>query len=73
MDLPFVSATEQARLVRTGEVSSVELVQLYLERIERLDSELNTFVTVRGEDALADARESDEGAPTRRFAGSPSP
>jgi amidase len=68
MELAFLPAVEQARLIRSGEVSSVELVQLYLDRIERLDPELNAFVTVRAEDALADARASDaltDGAPFR--------
>jgi amidase len=55
MELAFLSAVEQARLVRTREVSSTELVQLYLERIARLDPELNAFVTVRGDDVLAEA------------------
>ena len=35
MELAFLPATEQARLVREGEVSPLELVELYLERIER--------------------------------------
>ncbi len=55
MDLAFLPATEQARLVRAREVSSVELVRLYLERIERLDPQLNCFVTICGEEALAEA------------------
>ena len=66
MELAFLSAVEQARLIRTGEVSSLELVQLYLDRIARLDPALNAFVTVRGEDALADARAADEARLTRR-------
>jgi amidase len=52
----FLPATEQARLVREGEVSPVELVETYLERIERLDPALGAYVTVRGEEALAEAR-----------------
>ena len=56
-ELAFLPATEQARLVREGEVSPVELVETYLERIERLDPELGAFVTVCAEEALADARE----------------
>ena len=55
-ELAFLPATEQARLVREREVSPVELVELYLERIERLDPELGAFVTVCAESALADAR-----------------
>jgi amidase len=56
MELAFLPATEQARLVREREVSPVELVELYLERIERLDRGLGAFVTVCADAALADAR-----------------
>lgn len=45
-ELAFTSALEQARLVRDGEVTSRELVELYLERIERIDPQLNSYVTV---------------------------
>jgi amidase len=54
-ELAFLTATDQAELVRRGEVTPVELVETYLERIERLDPELNAFVTVCGEEALAAA------------------
>ena len=56
MELAFLPATEQARLVRERQVSPVELVELYLERIERLDPGLGSYVTVRREEALAEAR-----------------
>ena len=68
---PFASATEHARLIRAGEVSSVELVRLYLERIERLDPELNAFVTVRAEEALAEARAADAALGEGPFHGVP--
>jgi amidase len=55
-DLAFLPATEQARLVREREVSPVELVEVYLERIERLNPELGAYVTVRAEEALDEAR-----------------
>src|SRR5918995_5287224 len=55
-DLAFAPVTEQARLVREREVSPVELVELYLERIERLDPELGAFVTLCAGAALAEAR-----------------
>jgi amidase len=71
MELAFVPATEQARSIRSGDLSSVELVQLYLDRIERLDPSLNAFVTVRGEEALADARASDDGGGDAPFRGVP--
>jgi amidase len=70
-ELGYLPATEQARLVRAGEVSSVELVQECLDRIGQLDSRLNSFVTVRGDEALVDARESDERGGAAPFRGVP--
>lgn len=40
IDLAFTSALEQARLIRDKVISPLELTQLYLERIQRLDSSL---------------------------------
>jgi amidase len=57
--LAFAGAARQAELVRDGEVSSRELVELYLERIERLQPELNCFSRVMAERALADAQQAD--------------
>ena len=45
--------------MRGGEVSSRELVELYLERIARLDPELNSFRVVMAERALAEADQAD--------------
>src|SRR6266404_3601673 len=45
-ELAFAPALELAARVRAGELSSVELVELYLDRIARLDPELNAYVTV---------------------------
>ncbi len=70
-DLAFLPATEQARLVREGHVSSVELTELYLERIARIDPELNSFVTVRGEEALDDAKAADASRDAGPFRGVP--
>ena len=59
-DLAFLPATEQARLIRERKVSPVELTELYLDRIERLDPQLNSFVTVAAEQARRRAREAEE-------------
>jgi amidase len=58
-ELAFAGVARQAELIRDGEVSSRELVELYLERIERLDPQLNTFRTVMAERALVDAQQAD--------------
>ncbi len=51
-DLMFRGATELAGMVRSGEISSRELVQHSLDRIEELNPSLNAFVQVDGERAL---------------------
>ena len=55
-ELAFASALELAAQLRAGTVLPVELVELYLDRIERLDPKLNSYVTVDAEGALAAAR-----------------
>jgi amidase len=55
LDLAFAGAARQAEMVRAKEVSPRELVELYLERIERIDPGLNAYRTVFGERALVDA------------------
>jgi amidase len=66
----FRPAGELAGLVRSGELSSRELVELSLQRIEALQPELNAFVHVDAEGALAAADVIGPGDP-RPFAGVP--
>lgn len=54
-DLAFAGVTGQAELVRNGEIGARELVELALERIARLDPQLNAFRTVYAERAVAEA------------------
>jgi amidase len=53
--LAFAPISRQAELIRAGEVSPRELVELYLGRIERCNPRLNAFRAVYGERALAEA------------------
>jgi amidase len=57
---PFTSALELARMIRQREVSPVEVTQLYLDRIDKHNPELNAFVTVIGDRALAEARSAEQ-------------
>ena len=57
IDVAFAGAARQAEMVRAKEVSPRELVELYLERIERIDPGLNAYRTVFAERALAEADE----------------
>lgn len=68
-DVAFAGAAAQAELVRTGDVSSRELVQLSLDRIARHDPVLNAFRIVFAQRALAEADQAD----ARRQAGDDRP
>lgn len=54
------TVTELSAMLQAGEVSSVELTRYFLDRIKNSDDKLNSFITVCEEQALAQARESDE-------------
>jgi aspartyl-tRNA(Asn)/glutamyl-tRNA(Gln) amidotransferase subunit A len=64
-DLTFLPATELADLLGTGQVSSVELVQSCLARVQAVDGRVKAFNSRDEAGALAAARASDE----RRAAG----
>ncbi|MBG0743343.1 MAG: amidase [Cylindrospermopsis raciborskii KL1] len=55
-DLAFTPALELARLIRRGEVSPLELTELYLDRISRFNPQLGSYFTVMAESAIADSR-----------------
>ena len=67
-DLAFAGIARQAELIRRREISSRELTELCLSRIEALDPQLNAFRIVLGERALAEAEAAD-----RRAGGDDSP
>jgi amidase len=56
VDLAFTPALDQARLVRAGEVSPLELTELYLDRIEQFNPLLGCYFHVMAEQAIADAK-----------------
>ncbi len=65
-DLAFAGIARQAELIRDGEVSSRELAQLYLDRIEAINPSLNAFTVVLAERALAEADEADRDSDRER-------
>jgi amidase len=69
-DVLFRPVSELAGLVRSGQISSRELVQTSLDRIDQLNPRLNAFVDVFAEDALAEA-DTFAAGDTRPFAGVP--
>ena len=59
-DVAFAGIARQAEMVLAGDVTPTELVDLYLERIERFDPELNAYRIVLGELARRDAKKVEE-------------
>lgn len=66
IDLTITEALEQ---LKSGKISSTELTKAYLDRIEKYGTELNCYITITPEQALADAAASD----ARYAAGNPLP
>ena len=66
-ELTWLDATAQAELVRTGEVSAKELVEAAIERIDRINPQLDAVIRTRYDEARAEAGEPGAGP----FAGVP--
>ena len=58
-ELHYKPITEQAAMLRGGDVSPVELTSAYLDRIKALNGELGAYITVMGEQAMAQARQAE--------------
>lgn len=58
-ELAFNSATELASLIKAGEVSSLELLEMYLARIEKYNPDLNAIVVLDEERARKQATAAD--------------
>jgi Asp-tRNA(Asn)/Glu-tRNA(Gln) amidotransferase A subunit family amidase len=59
-ELAFEPAYKLLRLIAEREISPVELTRMYLDRIERLDPQLNSFLTVTEDEAMAAAKNAEE-------------
>ena len=57
--LAYLSALELAARIRSGEISSVELTQHYIDRIEKYDGEVNAVIVRTFENALEAAESAD--------------
>jgi Asp-tRNA(Asn)/Glu-tRNA(Gln) amidotransferase A subunit family amidase len=59
-DLAFYSVTELASLIRDRKISSVELTEYFLDRIDTYDGQLEAIITVTRERALEQAARMDD-------------
>ena len=69
-DLAFFSATQLAELVRTRQVSSLDLTKMYLSRLKRYGPKLLCVVTLTEELALKQAAEADREIKAGKYRGS---
>ncbi len=58
-DLAFLSATELAAKVAAKEISAVELLQMYLQRVDTYNPNLNALCVDIRDQAMADAEAAD--------------
>ena len=58
-DIPLLSATSLGAAIESKQLSPVEAVEAYLERIERVDPKVNSYITLCADQALRDARQAE--------------
>ncbi|HEY6783460.1 MAG TPA: amidase, partial [Gemmatimonadales bacterium] len=58
-ELCYATLPELGALIRTRKVSSVDLTQMYIARLKRLDPQLHCVITITEDRALAQARQAD--------------
>ncbi|GAA2207094.1 amidase [Nonomuraea monospora] len=68
-ELHFLTATELARLIRTRQVSAVEVLQAHLDRIEEVNPHVNAIVTLVAERAMKAAEDADAALSAQEAAG----
>ncbi|MBI4522051.1 MAG: Asp-tRNA(Asn)/Glu-tRNA(Gln) amidotransferase GatCAB subunit A [Gemmatimonadetes bacterium] len=68
-DLVFKSGRELAALIRTKQVSPVEVTTAFLDRVERLNPRVNAFLTILREEALAKARRAEQAIQAGHYIG----
>ncbi len=68
-ELVFKSGRELARLVRRKQISPVEVVGAFLDRIEELNPKVNSFITILRDEALAKARRAEGEIQAGRYIG----
>jgi Asp-tRNA(Asn)/Glu-tRNA(Gln) amidotransferase A subunit family amidase len=59
-DITWMAGHELAEHIRTKQISPTEAVSAVLDRLEAVEPVINAFVTVTGEQALADARHAEQ-------------
>lgn len=57
MDISKLTAVELGKKIKSGELKVADVTKAYLDRIEKLENDINAFVTVDAENAMEQAEE----------------
>jgi Asp-tRNA(Asn)/Glu-tRNA(Gln) amidotransferase A subunit family amidase len=68
-DVAFWPITQLAQLIRTKQVKSVELTEMYLKRLHRYNDKLNCVVTFLDEVGMAQAKQADSEIASGKYKG----
>jgi len=68
-DLAFLTITDLARAIHDRKVSPTEVTRAMLERIERVDSRINSYITVTSDLALQQAKQAEQDLVSGKDAG----
>ena len=68
-DFIYMTGSEQARLLKSGALSPVELMRASLERIDQYDPKLRAWITVNADQAMAKARVAEQEISAGKYRG----
>ena len=68
-EIPFLSVSQLAELIKDRTLSPVDVVSSYLDRIDALNGQLYAYLTVCRDEALQAARESEDALGQGRIPG----
>jgi len=68
-ELCFLSAGQLSRLIQNKEISPVEVVRAHLARVEKLEPQLSSFITLLSNEAMSEARKAEEEIRKGRYRG----
>ena len=69
MEIHYLSALEIAEKIKSKEISSLELTQHFIDRIEKYDDKINSVVVRIFDQAIEDAKEADKSLSTNQNLG----
>ncbi|MCH8029651.1 MAG: Asp-tRNA(Asn)/Glu-tRNA(Gln) amidotransferase subunit GatA [Candidatus Dadabacteria bacterium] len=69
MELPYLTISEAANLIKKKELSPLELTNAVLNRVEEQDGKLNSYITVLKDRAIAQAEEAEKRVASGNYLG----